>query len=199
MNLEKINQHELLERLKNGDETAFDRLFAHFYPGLLRYAKSMLPYPSDAAEDIVSDVFCSLWVNRSSITIRDSLAAYLYRSVKNGIINSYKKKRLRLVEMSDDVLEVVEQKYESPDSLFSYKEFNDRVNFLVAKLPEKTKLVFLMSREEGLTYEQIAEILDVSINTIKTHMFRAIRFLKAAFNPNDYLNLLALALISVFS
>jgi RNA polymerase sigma-70 factor (ECF subfamily) len=56
-----------------------------------------------------------------------------------------------------------------------------------------------MSREEGLTYEQIAEVMDVTLNTIKTHMFRTIRFLKEAFNANDYINLLLVGVVSVFS
>ncbi|WP_199118369.1 RNA polymerase sigma-70 factor [Pedobacter sp. ASV28] len=199
MNFSNLSHQEILEHLLNGDENAFDQLFTHFYPGLLRYAKSLLPYPTDAAEDIVSDVFCSLWVNREKIVVRDSIASYLYRAVKNRIINSYKKSKLNVIDVADSVNEIVGKKHELPDQLMSFKEFNERISYLINRLPEKTRLVFLMSREEGLTYEQIAEVMEVSINTIKTHMFRAIRFLKEAFNANDYIHLLIIGIISALS
>lgn len=199
MSLNKLNLQETVEGLVKGDEKSFDQLFTHFYPGLLRYAKSLLSHANHEAEDIVSDVFCSLWVNRENLQVRDSIASYLYRAVKNRIINHYKKNKLSVVDIDEAAHEVVAQKHQLPDHLMSYKQFNERITYLVNQLPEKTRVVFMMSREEGLTYEQIAEITDVSINTIKTHMFRAIRFLKEAFNANDYLSLLALGLISVFS
>jgi RNA polymerase sigma-70 factor (family 1) len=192
----KIDFREILERLVHGDQKSFDVLFTHFYPGLLRYAKSLLPHASTEAEDIVSDIFCNLWVNRQNLAITDSIASYLYRSVKNRIINTYKKNKLSLVDMNEVSNEAKGQSHQLPDQLLSFKQLNDRVNFLVTKLPEKTRLVFLMSREEGLTYEQIADVLDLSLNTIKTHMFRAIRFLKEAFNANDYLNLLVVGILS---
>ncbi len=199
MSLNKLNLQETVEQLIKGDEKSFDQLFTHFYPGLLRYAKSLLSYANYEAEDIVSDVFCSLWINRENLEIRDSIASYLYRAVKNKIINHYKKHKLNVVDIDETAHEVVGQKHQLPDNLMSFKQFNERITYLINQLPEKTRVVFMMSREEGLTYEQIAEIMDVSINTIKTHMFRAIRFLKEAFNANDYLNLLALGLISIFS
>lgn len=199
MSLNKLNLQETVERLIKGDENSFDQLFTHFYPGLLRYARSLLSHASHEAEDIVSDVFCSLWINRENLQIRDSIASYLYRAVKNRIINHYKKNKLNVVGIDEVAHEVNIQKHQLPDHLMSYKQFNERIIYLVNQLPEKTRVVFMMSREEGLTYEQIAEIMDVSINTIKTHMFRAIRFLKEAFNANDYLSLLVLGLISIFS
>lgn len=104
-----------------------------------------------------------------------------------------------MVDIDEAAQEVVGQKHQLPDHLMSFKQFNERIIYLVNQLPEKTRLVFMMSREEGLTYEQIAEITDVSINTIKTHMFRAIRFLKEAFNANDYINLIVVCMISIFS
>ncbi len=199
MSLSKLNLQDTIERLIKGDEKSFDQLFTHFYPGLLRYAKSLLSYANHEAEDIVSDIFCNLWVNRESLEIRDSIASYLYRAVKNRIINHHKKNKWSMIDIDEAAHEVVGQKHQLPDHLMSYKQFNERIIYLVNQLPEKTRVVFMMSREEGLTYEQIAEMMDVSINTIKTHMFRAIRFLKEAFNASDYLMLLVLGLISIFS
>lgn len=199
MSLDKLNFQEILEQLVKGDEKSFDQLFTHFYPGLVRYARSLLSYAGNEAEDIVSDVFCSIWINRESLQIRDSIASYLYRAVKNKVINHYKKGKLSVVDIAEAAHDVDVQSHQLPDQLMSFKQFNERINYLVGQLPEKTRIVFMMSREEGLSYEQIAEMMDVSINTIKTHMFRAIRFLKEAFNANDYLNLIALGLISVFS
>lgn len=198
MDSNKSNHQETLTQLLLGDEKAFDRLFKQFYPGLLRYAKALIPYPSDEAEDIISDVFCNLWVNREKIIITGSVASYLYRSVKNRIINTHKKGKLNLTDIEDAPYDIADQSHQVPDKLMAYKQFNEHINSLISRLPEKTRLVFLMSRDEGLTYEEIAEVMDVTINTIKTHMFRAIRFLKEACNTNDYINLLIVGVLCLF-
>ena len=198
MGIEKLNSQEIIDKIRKGDEQAFDKLFTQFYPGLLRYARFLIPYPSDEAEDIVSEVFCNLWVNREKLYIKTSVASYLYRAVKNKTINTHKKGKLNTINLEDSINDIPPQPQQAPDDLLAYKQFDERLSFLIKKLPEKTRLVFLMSRDEGLTYEEIAKVLDVSINTIKTQMFRAIRFLKGAFNPDEYINILIISMILFF-
>ncbi|WP_187774906.1 RNA polymerase sigma factor [Pedobacter sp. BS3] len=180
-NKQKIEDWNVFERLINGDGGAFDLLFKKFYPGLLRFARTLLPHPSDEAEDIISDVFCNLWENRAKINIHSSVAGYLYTATRNHILNKHKKAKLILFEMEDSVNEIADVNYQLPDDLMTYKEIDKRILELINLLPERTRQVFIMNRDEDLTYEEIASALNISINTVKTHMFRALRFLKSAF------------------
>ena len=198
MNNKRIEQEKVLRRLLADDDSAFDALFTMFYPGLLRYAKSLIPYPSDEAEDIISDVFCHLWQNREKIVITSSVSSYLYRATKNLIINRHQKHRLKFISLDDSLPESPDPSYNQPHERLHYKEINQRIVALIHRLPERTRLVFLMSRDEGLTYDEIAELLEVSVNTIKTHMFRAIRFLKTAFDESSNFLCLSISLLCFY-
>lgn len=164
-----------------GSEEAFANLFRQFYPGLLRYASALLPYPSDEAADIVSEVFITLWNNRREIKIQGSVSSYIYIAVKNRVYDFIKKKRLEFKEIDDTGLNLQEMTGLEPDQLMMYKELNDRIMYLIGKLPEKNRLIFQMNRDENLTYNEIADILDISINTVKTQMYRSLKFLNQAF------------------
>lgn len=175
---EKVNHQHLLMRLSKSDPAAFDELFLEYYAGLLRFARSHMPYPSDGAEDIVADVLGYLWQNRSRLDIRGSLAAYLYRAVKNNIIKEFSRSRFNNGNFEEVVLLQADSSFNEPDSLLAYKELNTHIQFLIGKLPDRTRLVFLMNRDNGLTYLEISDLLGISINSVKTHMYRALLFLK---------------------
>ncbi|RPD45890.1 RNA polymerase sigma-70 factor [Hymenobacter sediminis] len=176
-----FSDQQLLNALALGHEAAFDALFTRYYPGLLRYAKTLLPYPSDAAEDAAADVFCSLWTNRTELNVQGSLAAYLHTAVKHRCYDRLRQQR-RLAPAPDE--ELLEQQpeaaYLQPDQVLAYHELSELLLQLVDQLPPRSRLVFQLHRDSNLTYEEIATLLDISLNSVKTHMFRALRFLKEA-------------------
>jgi RNA polymerase sigma-70 factor (family 1) len=173
--------HLYLQRIANGDEHAFGQLFTRYYAGLVRFARSLLPYPGQEAEDIVSDVFCHLWKNRTQLQVQQSLAAYLFVAVKNRVMDHLKKKKLPIIELHPDAPEPADDGYAAPESLLVYKELDQLLTYLITQLPPRSRLVFSMHRDENLTYEEIAVILGISVNSVKTHMFRALRYLKNKF------------------
>lgn len=159
-------------------EDAFDSIFKRYYEGLLSFAKVLIPYPSDEAEDIVAEIFCSLWLNRKQITINNTLGAYLYTAVKNRVSDYYRKRKIIFHIPEDDS---VSADYQQPDDLLMYKDATQRIRHLISELPPQMRLVFQLNRYEGFSYEEIAGLLDISVNSVKTHMFRALKSLKASY------------------
>jgi len=175
------SDQQYLQALALGSEAAFDALFARYYAGLKRYASSLLPFPSDAAEDVVADVFCALWTNRTDLTVQGSLAAYLYVAVKHRSYDRLRQQRYQAAPEDHDASDAQpEAAYLQPDQLLAYQELIQHLLQRINQLPERTRQVFQLHRDGGLTYEDIADLLAISLNSVKTHMFRALRFLKAA-------------------
>lgn len=170
------------------DEKAFDQLFIKYHPGLIQYAQTLLPYPADETEDIITEIFFKIWQQRKNLTIRTSIASYLYASVKNGINDYYRKRKVSSYESLESIQDEADDMYAMPDHQLSYKELDAEIAQLISRLPQRTQLVFRMNRHDHLTYEEIAAILNISINSVKTHMYRAIKFLKDAFRASDALN-----------
>lgn len=180
-----IEDDLLLQSIRFNDERALDTLFNKYYPGLLRYCKMQLPYPSDEAEDIVLEVFFKIWQQRHSLIIKTSFASYLYIVVKNRVHDFYRKKNLTISEALDAIAEESVSDDYTPDEQLVFKELNTEMNRLIAQLPQRTQLIFNMNRQDNLIYDDIALILDISVNSVKTHMYRALKFLKEAYRASN--------------
>lgn len=186
MSISQSEDLKWLSRIRNGDEAAFDRLFIKYYPGLLRFSKSLLHAAHEETEDVVQDVFLKLWQQRATLAVHTAVAPFLYTSVKNRVHDYYRKKQLPLYDPLDTMEEPVTQSYLAPDQLLMFKQLNVDIDQMIARLPERTQLVFRMNREDQLSYEDIARLLGISVNSVKTHMYRAIKFLKEIYRHYDF-------------
>jgi RNA polymerase sigma-70 factor (family 1) len=180
-----FDEDKYLQLFISGSEDAFDTIFKRYYEGLLNFAKVLIPYPTDEAEDIVAEMFCTLWHNRKQIIITHTLNAYLYTAVKNRVFDYFRKRKMifHIPEENDTPVEG----YQQPDHLLMYKDVTTRIQHLISQLPPQMRLVFQLNRYEGFSYEEIAGLLNISLNSVKTHMFRAMKSLKAAYSvlPNS--------------
>jgi RNA polymerase sigma-70 factor (family 1) len=171
----------LLTALSQGSEAAFEALFGRYYQGLRRYAGTLVRFPTDAAEDVVAEVFCTLWDARTRLAVTGSVAAYLYTAVKHRALDRLREQRRTPLETTDELLpDYAAAECQQPDQLLAFAELSQQVQHLIEQLPERTRLVYQLQREGGLTYEEIATLLGISVNSVKTHMFRGLRFLKDA-------------------
>lgn len=177
---------QLLARIKTGESEAFDLLFLKYYSNLIRFCKSLLPYPTDEAEDVVLEVFHKFWQQRDSMIIHSSLSSFLYASVKNRVYDYYRKHGLRTFTTLDAIPESLHLDYQSPDQIIEFKEVCENLEKMIKMLPEKMQIIFRMNREDSLTYQEIADLLEISINSVKTQMYRAIKFLKENHRFNRY-------------
>ena len=174
------SDNQYLAALALGNEAAFEALFTRHYAGLQRYAQTLLRYPSDAAEDVVAEVFGTLWTGRAQLAVMGSLAAYLYTAVKHRAFDRLREQKRTPLDATDELPQTQpEAEYLQPDQLLAFQELSEQVGHLIGQLPERTRQVFQLHRDGGLTYEEMAGLLGISINSVKTHMFRALRFLKS--------------------
>ncbi len=173
-----LNQQDkqLIERVRNGEEQAFEVLFKRYYKNLCVFALRYIP-EEDVVEDLVQEMFFKLWDKRSNLFITTSLESYLYRSVHNLAINFLNHEKIKR-GYKDKVIQGFKNKLYNDD--IAYWEFGleEVVKKNIEKLPERRRKIFKMSRFEELKNHEIAEKLDVSIKTVEAQMTQAIRFLR---------------------
>lgn len=171
------SQHiELLSKKisQNSDQQAFKELYLVYFDRLYKFAFSIL-HSSEFAEEAVNDVFLNIWQKRSSLKNIESLKNYLFISTKNTSFNYLSKFRKERNTTLDDVLVRFEIDDLTPETAFFTAEIRKEIEQAINQLPPKTKLVFQMAKVEGLKYKEIAQILDISVNTIDNHIATAIK------------------------
>lgn len=172
------NQKEknLVQDLKKGNVHSFDKLFKSFNKKIYYFSLSYLK-SKEEAEDIVQEVFLSLWKNRANLNIQSDFQAYLFTITFNAI-----KKRFRKFERERKHLEAyfpsVRLNENDSDAATAYDFLNELLKESLEQLPPRQKEIFLLSKEAGLTAEEIAEKLKISKRTVENHLFRAKSFLK---------------------
>lgn len=175
-------QHKQIQPIKQGDEKAFKALFHHHYPGLYRYCRTYI-FEKETAEELVQDVFIHLWENRQSLIIKHSLSAYLHASVKNKALNYLKSKyaRQKAITIDDSTVELEAQTLDSPpDQEKLYRLAQEGIQ----QLPERCRIIFTLSRQAGLTYDEIAEELSISKESVKSQIKIALQKLRRYLNEH---------------
>jgi RNA polymerase sigma-70 factor, ECF subfamily len=183
-----IKEEILIQRLINGDQTAFELLFRFYYPGLVTFA-SQIVLDSDEAEEIVQDFFVKLWTGRREIKKSDTLKSYFFTSVKNRALNVLKKEKIS-EKVRAEFREMIETDQLYQPDLFVESELQSRIKSALEKLPARTGEVFGLSRFNGHSNDQIAEQLSISKRTVETHISNALKILREELK--DYMFLLLL-------
>ena len=190
MGLNRKTEKILFTRAKEGDEDSFEILFTYYYPRLCTYASVFVKYP-DVAEEIVQETFIRIWEKRTMISIRTTFEAYLYRSVHNNCINYLKVKKYlsdKDETFRDEVLKQSELNIKNLDAGIIDKmvseEFDTEYRKALKSLPEQCLKIFIMCRDEKLSYSETAEKMGISVNTVKTQMKRALSKLRDVLEKN---------------
>lgn len=162
----------LLEQIKNDDENAFEGFFYIYQPAVFRFLYRYTG-DSDTSDDLTQETFIKFWLNRSKIDLTLSPTAYLFRIAHNLAVNS----RLRDIKKGDvNWEEQVGEEYpaEKYEHSFLMGDFQNAIN----NLPERCRAIFIMSRYEDLSYDEIAKSLGISLQTVKNQMNKAINYLR---------------------
>lgn len=176
---------KLVYSLKTGDEQAFaqiyDRYKIQLATNLLRMLKSQ-----ELAEEVLQDLFLSLWEHRKRIDPDQPIAGYLYRIAVNKTKNIYRKvandRRMR-----DYILAHFESAYNNVESYISGKEYREALSGLLDQLPPQQKLVYTLCKLEGKSYREVSGLLHISETTVNSHIRNANAFLRAQLNGNPEL------------
>lgn len=172
----------LAARVRAGDGEAFRTLFERLYEPLCRFAAGILR-SEELAHEAVQEVFCRIWERRADWQPGDAVRAYLYRSVRNQALNERRRRRIRRlwggtlpaaarVASSSDASRAVEQ-----------AELEAALWAAVEALPERRRMTFLLHRQHGLTYAEVAEVMGCSPKTVANQLSAALQSIRTSLAP----------------
>uniref|UniRef100_UPI003216308B RNA polymerase sigma factor n=1 Tax=uncultured Draconibacterium sp. TaxID=1573823 RepID=UPI003216308B len=167
-----LTEEGLCEALKSGEIKAFDALYYKYHKRLFAFVYKFLKNWHDT-EDLVQKVFVIIWEKRKNIDPGKPFSSYIFRIARNEVYDWLKKKAL--TEYCDtyllgDITQV--------DDSIERKKIVELVYSLIKKIPERRRQIFLLNRDEGLTYKQIAVKLNISENTVDTQIRNSLNFLR---------------------
>lgn len=166
----------LFERVINDDYQAFEQLFRNTYRALCSYSNQLVISPQ-LAEEIVDDVFCTLWRNRKRIEIATSFQSYLMVSIRNRSLDCLRKAKSERHVVLEHAERIPCRQSIAYDTLI-FEELSCRIDDAVNSLPRQCRLIFKMSREQDMSYKEIAGTLKISVKTVDTQIGRALRSIR---------------------
>ena len=186
--LEHTTAEHSIRRIRT--KADFEILFTTHYSNLCSYANGFLK-DLDASEEIVQEVMVKIWMNREDLKIKTSIESYIFRAVRNGSLNLLKHVNIREEYKSYKERENESSQLSFEDEMIS-TELERKIRQAIDQLPLERRKIFIMSRYDGLTYNQIAVKLDLSVKTVENQMGKALKFLREELS--DYLPWLLLLL-----
>jgi RNA polymerase sigma-70 factor (ECF subfamily) len=182
------DDHELVERFQAGDMLAFDNIYKKYNQKLFRFAYYILKSREDA-ENIVQEVFVKVWENRDKIKLHSSFSSYIFTITHNATIDLIREK-LKDNKFKDHLLSLQEP-FENPvQADMEFAETQNQAQEAIAKLTERQRQIYLMHREEGFTYHEIADKLSISVKTVENHMVAALKILRGHLNTSSLIVIL---------
>ncbi len=178
------NEGESIALLISGDQDAYEAIYNEYWPRLFAYVYNRLKSKA-ITEEIIQEVFFSLWNRRSELKLNHSLNAYLFTAVRYQLFNYMKADKVRRAYASSYA-----QFLDADHSNEQYMAYADLVNAVekeVSRLPEKCQQVYRMSRNEHQSIQDIATALNISHKTVENHLTRALKHLRIAFREYFWL------------
>ena len=171
-----LNDKELTNLLQEGDEHAFTEIYNRYWSKLFSIAANKIKDLTEA-EEIVQDIFVSLWKRRSELSVIGTLSPYLAVSVKYRVIKALDKRnsQQKYSDYSQITLSITD---DSTQQWLEFEELKSRLAVFVADLPEKCRLVYQLSREAGYSQKKIAVEMGISEKTVEAHLGKALKTLR---------------------
>jgi len=184
MSLQKSDIDNLfLSRFQSGDEVVFEKIFKSWYNQINGFCLYFLGEPEKAA-GISQEAFINLWLNRQKIETLNGISSFLYTNARSVCLNYIRHKRVvskynvqYLQEKEDQLNKEVLESFDF--NSLEYLELEEIINQSIAKLPEKCRRVFTMSRMEGKKNKEIAEELQISVKAVEADITRALKIMRA--------------------
>ncbi|HZH65622.1 MAG TPA: RNA polymerase sigma-70 factor [Flavisolibacter sp.] len=170
------NDKQLLIRLLANDESAFTELFNQYYFSVIEYVSKFLK-SKPLSEDVTHELFISLWEDRQKLKDVESFKAYLFTCARNKTLNLLKAISRSEIALGEIVKTFPSRPISGEEKMLE-KEYISFIHAAVQKLPTRSREVFLLCRESGHTYKEVAQALHISRNAVKNHMVYSIRKIK---------------------
>ena len=176
--INQLNDSQLIALLNKGNREAFTVIYQRYAESLAGFAASKL-YSLDDAKDVLHDLFTKLWTDRQGLIITGSLQSYLFSAIRYRIVDKIRRNVTR--QEYSAMLQVLEQKY-APDTnqMLQVKELQNTVTESLKALPAKTQHIYHLSRNKHYTVAEIAQVLNLSEQTVKNQLSIALKHLRQA-------------------
>jgi len=188
------NEPALLDQVAQGDEKAFRVVFDHYRDTIYAFALKVTRRET-IAEEIVQDVFIKIWINRSALPGVRHFGNFLYIIARNHTFNSLR--TLAKEKLTGELPEQMEEAGASAESTVLQYDYGKLLQHAIAQLPPQQKLVYTLSRQHGLSREEIAGQLNISPGTVKAHMTQALRSIRDYFKTHESSVLWVVAALSL--
>lgn len=172
-------ENNLVERIRQGDEQAFEKLFCEYYYDLCSFAYQFTSC-NERAKDLVQEVFLKIWNRRKKWKVHRSVKAYLLKAVRNSAINHINKRDNRSEVREIFSREILQNIKPSVDRKFDKRdELVDQIWEAVLTMSKRRRRVFILYHRHGLSYSEISEVLEISRKTVENHMGLALKDIRA--------------------
>lgn len=170
------DEEELLNNLQYGDKTAFEYIYKKYYSSLYLHAYGKLR-DRDLAKDIIHDMFAGIWQRRASLKITTSLSSYLYVSIRNRVIDYISKEKSKAIYLES--LSGFDDRYPAEtDQLLRERMLKEQIENAIDQLSPRLKEIFELSRKQYLNHREIAEMLNLSEQSVRSYIKDALRILR---------------------
>ncbi|MBE6276624.1 MAG: RNA polymerase sigma-70 factor [Bacteroides sp.] len=166
----------LVTQIKKGDIKAFEQLFRRYYAPLCWYATSIVGN-RETAEEIVEELFYTIWKEKEKLNIFRSVKSYLYASAWNGCLQ-HRRQKLKDEELQRKMSQDTPAYTSSPEDEAEFEELQKVIDDCLARMSAQRRNIFLMHRNEGLKYAEIATRLSISVKTVEANMSKALAALR---------------------
>ncbi len=168
----------IMKVIQEDDYSAFQLLFKKMYSPLCQFCIKFVKSP-EVAEELVSDVFYSIWKNRGRLMIVSSPKAYLFTSVRNKGFDHLRKVK-KMMHCGLEKASHLHTDAANSQEMLVCDELSAKLDQTISRLPKQCKLIYELSRDQGLKYKEIATLLQVSVKTVETQMGRALKHLRTS-------------------
>lgn len=161
------------------DETAYKELFLILFNSLTRFSTGIIQ-SRETAEEIVSDVFISIWNNRSQLNEIEDIQLYIFIAVKNNSLRKLKQQNRNTTISLDEMSIELDSFYQNPEDKFLSDESMQQIETAINHLPHRAKLIFKLAKEDRMRYKDIASLLNISVKTVDHQLSIALRKIAVA-------------------
>jgi RNA polymerase sigma-70 factor (family 1) len=182
--MHNLQDKRLISRLKAGDNEAFEQLFKKYNQKLFNFCYRMLRSKQEA-EEVVQNTFLKIWENRNSLDESYSFSSFLFKITQNKVFNEFRSK-LNQRYYREYIAEYAEILENDTEKSINFAELEKTIKNLLEMVPERRRQIFLLSREDGLTYKEIARKLDISENTVDTQIRKTLDFFRQNLRMDYY-------------
>lgn len=194
MDCNRVNSSEvsLIRDLKSGKEQAFREIFSRYYHRVYGYVLK-ISRDSNLSEEITQDVFVKIWNYRANIDEHRQFSFFIFKVAKNTLLNALKKESVHQSLSEEAVLNLVSGI--SPEDDYLWKQYCEILEEGLMNLPEKCRVIFEKSRFEGKSYDEIAQDLGISKNTVRLQIIKSLKIMRNFFREHPEMEIIKVLIV----